>query len=242
MTLIKKVSTSSRNGDISALLTLIVEAFAKKDWSSDAYLSSEITTIVQHDTSLTVALKRLQQFSQMSEKDHVRDMAIRSLFKLVEGYTYLPIEEQKEAALVVYNVLDHYGLSIQNEDHSEESAELKSLLNDLNKADIVAAIAKLQGVADLVAALTVAQNDFLKVALEKAESDGAKKDLATASKIKRAAIKKLNDNLVGYLNTMAKTQPDSYKVIAQTIAELITNNNEKVRRRRTSNEADAEVI
>jgi hypothetical protein len=80
------------------------------------------------------------------------------------------------------------------------------------------------------------------VALQQAEGEGAKQDLATASKIKKAAIKELNDNLVGYMNTMAKAKPDTYKATAQTISELIDGNNEKVKRRRTESEADAEVI
>ncbi|WP_321281389.1 DUF6261 family protein [Marinifilum fragile] len=244
MTLIKKVSTSSRNGDVSALLTLIVAAFAKNDWTADTYLSSVIKTIGEYDTSLTEALKRLQVFSQMADKDHARDMVIRSLFKLVEGYTHIPIAEVQEAAVVVYDVLDQYGLGIQFDDQAKESAEINSLLNDLAKPDIAAANAKLQGVADLVAALTAAQKDFETVALQQAEGEGAKQDLATASKLKKAALKELNDNMVGYMNTMTKVKPDTYKATAQTISELIDSNNEKVKRRRTESEAeaDAEVI
>jgi hypothetical protein len=242
MTLIKKVSTSSRNGDISALLTLIVAAFAKNDWTADTYLSSVLSTANKYDSTLTEALKRLQVFSQMADKDHERDKAILSLFKLVEGYTHIPVAEVKEAALVVYNVLNHYGLNIRNDDYAGESAKIRSVLNDLGKADIAAAIAKLQGVADLVTSLTTAQKDFETVALEQAEGEGAKKELDSASKIKRAAIKEVNDNLVGYMNTMAKVQPDTYEATAITLAELIENNNETVKRRRTESEADAEVI
>jgi|GEM_PF-1663542 len=244
MKLIKKVSTSSRNGDVSALLTLIVGAFAKNDWTADTYLSTVLATVSEYDTSLTEALKRLQVFSQMAEKDRARDMTIRSLFKLVEGYTHIPVAEVKEAAVVVYNVLNHYGLNIRNDDYAGESAEIRSVLNDLGKTDIAAAITKLQGVADLVAVLTTTQKDFETVALQQAEGEGAKQDLATASKIKKAAIKELNDNLVGYMNTMAKAKPDTYKATAQTISELIDSNNEKVKRRRTESEteADAEVI
>ncbi|WP_282014331.1 DUF6261 family protein [Marinifilum flexuosum] len=241
MKLIKKVSTSSRNGDVSALLTLIVGAFAKNDWTADTYLSTVLATVSEYDTSLTESLKRLQVFSQMAEKDHERDIAILSLFKLVEGYTHIPVAEVKEAAVVVYNVLNHYGLNIRNDDYAGESAEIRSVLNDLGKTDIAAAITKLQGVSDLVTVLTTTQKDFETVALQQAEGEGAKQDLASASKIKKAAIKELNDNLVGYMNTMAKAKPDTYKATAQTISELIDSNNEKVKRRRTESEAEADA-
>lgn len=45
MTSIKKIPPSSRNGDISALLTLIIKAFAKNDWSTDLYLTPIIEKI-----------------------------------------------------------------------------------------------------------------------------------------------------------------------------------------------------
>ena len=155
----------------------------------------------------------------------------------------MPVVEVKEAALVVNSILNHYGLNIRNDDHAGESAEIRSVLNDLSKAEIVTAIDKLQGVADIVTSLTNAQNDFEAVALQQAEGEVAKKELATASKLKKAAIKEINDNMVGYMNTMAKVKPDTYAATAQTIAELIENNNELVKRRRTASdkEADAEA-
>lgn len=242
MTLIKRIAINSRNGDISALLTLILGAFEKNDWSSDTYLTPVIETVKEFNTSLIEALNRLRVYSQMAEKDHVRDMAIRSLFKLVEGYTYIPVAEVNEAALVIENVLVQYGMDIQNEDYAEESADVESLLNDLNKTDVAAAIAKLQGVTEIISALSTAQKDFETVALQQAEGERVKKDLASASSLKKEAVKEINSNLVGYLNTMAKVNPDTYKATAQTIAELIDNNNETVKRRRNASEADAEVI
>ncbi|PXX95747.1 hypothetical protein DF185_21890 [Marinifilum breve] len=241
MTLIKKISTNSRNGDVSTLLTLILGAFAKSDWSLDVYLSELINTIRGYCTSLTEALNRLKVYSQMAEKDNIRDMAIKSLFKLVEGYTHIPIAEINEAAKVVENVLEQYGMDIRNDDYAAETAEVNSLLNDLSKPEVAAAIAKLQGVAEIVAALTAAEKDFEAIALQQAEGEGAKKDLATASRLKKAALKEINDNLVGYMNTMAKVKPDTYQTTTQTIAELIENNNELVKRRRTKSDEEVEA-
>lgn len=241
MALIKKISTSSRNGDISTLLSLILKAFAKNDWSKDVYLTPIIEKISANNTALIEALKRLKVYSQMAEKDLVRDMAIRALFKLVEGYVHIPIAEMKEAALLVNNILEQYGLSIQNEDYAEESADIESLLNDLSKADIVIAIAKLQGVAETITALDTAQKDFENLALQQAEGESTKKDLASASSLKKESIVELNTNLVGYMNTMAKVNPATYEATAKTIAELVDNNNELVKRRRKTNEPDSEL-
>ncbi|MRT94148.1 DUF6261 family protein [Ancylomarina sp. 16SWW S1-10-2] len=242
MVLIKKITPSSRNGDISALLTLILKAFAKNDWSADLYLTPLINSANATNTLMIEALKRLKAYSQMAEKDHDRDMAIRALFKLIEGYTYIPIVDMQNAAVLVENVLAQYGLSIQNEDYAEESANVESLLNDLIKPNVVAAAALLQGVPETITILTTAQQDFENLALQQAEDEGVKNDLASASKLKKEAIVEINTSLVGYLNTMAKVNPATYADIAHTIAELIDTNNELVKRRRTTNEPDTEVV
>ena len=242
MALIKKIKTTSRNGDISALLTLILKAFVKNDWSSDIYLTPIIAKISAVNTSLITALRRLKVYSQLAEKDDVRDMAIKALFKLVEGYVYIPVAEMKEAALVVNNVLEQYGMSIQNEDYTAESANIESLLNDLAKPDVVAAIANLQGVAETIAILDADQQDFENLALQQAESESVKKDLASASKLKTEAVAEINDKLMGYMNTMAKVNPDTYEATAKIIAELIDKNNELVKRRYKTNDADTDVV
>ncbi|RXQ94377.1 hypothetical protein EO244_08830 [Ancylomarina salipaludis] len=242
MVSIKRIMTSSRNGDISALLTLILKAFAKNDWTLDLYLTPVIGKISATNIALIEALRRLTAYSQMAEKDHVRDMAIRALFKLVEGYVHIPIAGMKEAALVLNRILEQYGLSIQNEDYAEESADIESLLKDLSKPNALSAIANLQGVQESIAALDAAQKDFENVALQQAEGESLKKDLASASMLKKVAITEINTNLVGYLNTMAKVNPATYEATTKTIAELIDRNNEMVKRRHKTKEVDSEVI
>ncbi|WP_372645538.1 DUF6261 family protein [Ancylomarina sp.] len=241
MVLIKKISTSSRNGDTCALLTLILKVLAEDDWSADTYLMPVIERLGTMDTAFVEAIKRLRIYSQMAEKNKVRNTAVKALFKLVEGYTHIPIAEMKEAALVVNNILKHYGLSIQHGDYAEESADIASLLNDLAKTDIVAAIAKLQGVSEIIAALSAAQKDFSDVALKQAELKSEKKDLASASQLKKESIVEINANLVGYMNTMAKVKPASYEATAKTIAELIDRNNELVKRRSKTGELETEL-
>jgi hypothetical protein len=241
MAMIKKISTSSRNGDTSALFTLMLTTFAKSDWSADLYLTPVLISTKARSTTLTLAIRRLKAYSQMAEKDEVRDTQVRDLFKLVEGYTHISIAELKEAALLVYSILVQYGLGIIHEDYAEESADIDSLLIDLSQADILIAIAKLQGVAETIAALNVAQKGFENLAVQQAEGDSVKKDLASASKLKKEIIAEFNGNLMGYMNTMAMVKPEIYEATTKTIAELIDNNNELVKRRRKTNEPDTEL-
>ena len=105
MAMIKKISTSSRNGDTNTLFKLILTSFAKNDWSADPYLTPTLISTQARSTALSLADNRLKAYSQMAEKDEERDMQVRDLFKLVEGYTHIPIAEIKEAALLIYSIM-----------------------------------------------------------------------------------------------------------------------------------------
>ena len=241
MASIKKISSISRNGETSTLVDLILKAFDNNDWSADTYLTPIILRTRPNNTQLVEALKRLKAYSQMAEKDDERDEAIRPLFKLVEGYIYMPIDEIQEAATFVNTILKNYSLSLVKEDYAEESADIKSLLNDLSKPDALLAIAKLQGVAQTITTIDTAQKGFDTLAFQQAEDESVKKDLASASQLKKGLIVDINDNLVGYMNTMAKVKPAVYEATAKTIAELIDKNNDWVKRRRKTNEPDTEL-
>ncbi|WP_461641386.1 hypothetical protein [Labilibaculum euxinus] len=69
-----------------------------------------------------------------------------------------------------------------------------------------------------------------------------KKDLASPSKLKKESITEINDNLVSYMNTMAKVDPTTYEATAKTMAELIDKNNELVKRRKKTKVADGELV
>ena len=87
----------------------------------------------------------------------------------------------------------------------------------------------------------MAQKDFADVAIKQAELKSEKKDLASASQLKKESIVEINTNLVGYMNTMAKVKPATYEAIAKTIAELIDRNNELVKRRSKTDEVETEL-
>jgi hypothetical protein len=242
MATIKKISASSRNGETNTLFALMLTAFAKSDWTADLYLSPALISTQARSTTLNLAVRRLKAYSQMAEIDEVRDTQFRDLFKLVEGYTHIPIAEIKEAALLVYSIMVQYGLGIINEDYAQESSDVDSLLTDLSQADILIAIAKLQGVAESIATLNGTQQQFKNLAVQQAEGESVKKDLVSASKLKKEMIADFNGNLMAYMNVMAMVKPEMYEATAKTIAELVDNNNELVKRRRKTGEPDTELV
>ena len=55
--------------------------------------------------------------------------------------------------------------------------------------------------------------------------------LATASNIKKEGLSYINDNLVGYMNTMASIDRDTYEATANTLTDSINKSSEVVKRR-----------
>ena len=78
--------------------------------------------------------------------------------------------------------------------------------------------------------------------MQQAESESVKNDLASASQLKKESIVDINNNLVGYINTMAKVNPDTYEATTKTIAELIDKNNDLIKPRRKTNEPNTELV
>lgn len=236
-----KVNSAARNADINNLATRMLKEFEKNDWSGDSYLSPILTELTTLNTDFTLALNRLTIYSQLAEQDEVRDEALRALFHLVSGYAYIPIDEIKDAAILVNRVLSQYGLSIQDEAYAAQSAKLDSLLVDLARPEITPAIEKLQGVADLIANLTAAQEEFERIALAQTEADAAKEQVSSASTLKKSVIVLINDELIDYMSVMGKVNPDTYASTAATIGQLIDQTNELTKRRSKKGEDEPVV-
>lgn len=49
------------------------------------------------------------------------------------------------------------------------------------------------------------------------------------------SVSYINDNLVGYMNTMSKVNPDTYEATTITLGTLIDKNNEVTKRRNNTN-------
>lgn len=238
MTSFNKLNHGSRNGEVNATVTLINNRLAENDWTADVYLAALIIQLISTNANMVEALNRLRVYSKLEEADLKRDEWVKSLFSLVTGYTYIPIEAVKDAADVVFNILNQYGISIIHESHNEESADIDSLLNDLGKADIAAACAQMQGVPEVIASLTQAEADFEALALEQVETEVAKEDISSASSIKTDLLVLVNSTLLPYLETMSKVNPTEYLSTAEAVAKLIDQNNEVVKRRSSKSTSD----
>jgi hypothetical protein len=237
--MIQKLMTISRTTEVNATSERIVGAYKKTGLSSDAHLSGMMTGLEDDQALFTDAIKRMKAESELEAQDELRDGEIRSLYYLVLGLLHHPDEAIKTAAGKVFTVLEHYGLAVADESYASESSLVGSMLADLAKPGLQEPIAALSGCAGCIAKLQTAENNFDATRIAFEEEKGWEGTLENATVIKRRVVNLINQKLVVYLLAMEQVTPETYGSLARTVAEIIADNNEVVKRRRKKTEATA---
>jgi hypothetical protein len=158
---------------------------------------------------------------------------------LVQGFSHHPTQNIKEAAQLLMNLFDNYGLAMVGESYSTESSLVSSLLLDLAKPKFQEAIALLSGCAELIAELQLAQTDFeqARITYEAEKAQEGMVDNATI--VKKEVLAILNDKIVVYLRAMGQVNPATFGVFTSICAQIIDDNNEQVKKRKKKPEPEA---
>ncbi len=229
--------TNSRTTEVDAVSLRTIGAYKNTSLSSDAHLASIFTGLETESARLTAAIKRSKAESELEVKDEVRDDKVRAIHYLLMGLLHHPDPAIQNAAEEVENVFDNYGLSILGESYATESSLATSLLGDFSKPKLQVAIAALSGCTEIVAALQAAQTDFEATRIVYEEEKAKEGTLENATIIKKEVANIINDNLVVYLRAMLQVDEPTYGDFARTIAMIIADNNEVVKKRRKKPEA-----
>jgi hypothetical protein len=230
--MIEKLIAKSRTTEVDAASIRIIGAYKKHDLSSDAHLTGIFTALETESARLTAAVKRAKTESVLEEKDEVRDNKMRAIHYLLMGLLHHPDATIKTSAEKVEDVFDNYGLSILSESYASESSLIVSLLGDLAKQNLQASIAALSGCAELIAELQTAQTDFEQTRIAFDEEKAKEGTLENATAIKKEVLLIINDKLVVYLRAMIQVDEATYGDFARTVAQIIADNNEMVKKRR----------
>jgi len=163
------------------------------------------------------------------------------LYYLLNGFLYHPTKKIKEAAQLLMNLFNNYGLSVVGESYATESSLIGSLLLDLAKPEYADAIATLSGCTELIAGLQAAQTDFEQARIAY-ETEKAKEGMVeNASLVKKEVVDILNNKIVVYLRAMEQVDPAKFGVFTNTCAQIIADNNEQVKKRKGKPEPEAVV-
>jgi len=221
----------SRVTEVSATTTRLVGAYKNTSLDSDVHLTSIMTPIEALLNRMNVSINRTKTQSILDDKDGVRDDKVRALGYLVTGYTYHPNAQIKSAALQIENIFNKYGLAIVGDSYATESALIVSLLGDLADPDLQEAIARLSGLDTVIAELQTAQTEFETARIAYEEERAQEGGQENASDLKDEILELINKQLVVYLNAMQQLAPETYDAFARTVATIIDDNNEAVKRR-----------
>ena len=228
--MIDKLIAKSRVTEVNDVATRSLGAF-NQSGITDPYLSTTFTSLDAANLKLSEVIKRTKAESDLEEKDEVRDDKVRGLYYLLNGFLYHPTKKIKEAAQSLMEVFNKYGLAVIGESYASESSLLGSLLLDLAKPEYADAIATLSGCADLIGQLQGAQTDFEQARIAY-ETEKAKEGmLQNATEIKKNVVYLLNEKIVVYLQAMEQVNAETYGVLAATVAQIIAENNEVVKKR-----------
>ena len=236
--MIEKLMTNSRVTEVNNVATRMSGAF-QTSGLTDAILTAHFTILDTANLELSKAIRRSKAESNLEDKDEVRDGGTRSLYYLIKGFTHHPSAAIRESAVLLLNTFNNYGISLTEESYTTESSLISSMLIEFQKPEYALHITNLSGCAELIQALTTAQNDFEQARIayesEKAQ-DGM---VANATEIKKQVVEIVNNKIVVYLIAMQGLISGAFDVFAATCATIIAENNEQVRRRQQKPEPAA---
>ena len=226
-----KVKSTIRITEVDGLSDSIIRIFgADTKAQEDDFLKSQIAELTTLSDAITAAILQDKAVSNLDEADSKRDEAIKNLGALLSGYAVFPLEEKKAAALGLKAVYDKYAKSgILSASYVSENSMIESLLKDLSSAEAMASIEKLDGIAEMVAAIRAAQDDFTAANDAFVKAEGSKG--ASASSYKKPILSVINDKIVPYLNTMSIVGNTAVADFAKGVETEITRVNETVAKR-----------
>jgi hypothetical protein len=226
-----KLIAKSRNTEVADASMRTIVAFGQTTLQTDTRLVAIFDTLGSKVEWLMASLRRAKAESELEPKDEKRDDDTRNLSYLITGYLHHPDPVIKAAAVKLENLFDNYGLKITEENYASESALITSLLMDLGNETYQEAIAALSGCAALIQALQNSQEDFEETRVTWEREKAKEGALENATELKKEVVAIVNEKLVVYLRAMQMADPEMYGEFANTIAVIIAENNETVKRR-----------
>ena len=146
---------------------------------------------------------------EVAMADKERDLAFSNMKAFLNGYRKLTSVANYQDAEALYAVFRTFGLDIDTMSYSTETAQLKKLIEELEKPDNKQRITNL-ALSTAFTELKTKQTDFEVIFAEQAEANGELRQIASASSIR----KELEQVLRAYFNliTAMKDVPDWTKL------------------------------
>lgn len=229
---LNKLILSCRTTEMNGAADRITMKYDEEDWSSEIHLSDYFNSLKTENSKLQTAINRSKAQSELEEKDEIRDENVRGINHMISAFLKFTDPVIKTAAVNVDKVFEKYGVEITQDSYVTESSLINSMLQDFSTTEMQTEIAKLPGLVVIIAELTTAQNNFesARVAYESAMAN--EENQQNATKLKKEVGIIINENIVPYLNVMAKIDLAKYEALALAIGKIIDDTNEQIKKRR----------
>jgi hypothetical protein len=238
--MISLLSAKSRNTEVDGTVTHALNGYNLTSLNTNPDMELIMNSIKNKSVLMGAAIGRLKEKSDQKTNDEVRDTDVDGLYYFLLGASHSPKTKVKEAATYLLELFEQYGQKMKDESYTRESSMINSLLNDYKSERALAAIADVPQCADYIAALQTSQSIFEGSRLDFETARGQEGTLENASAIKGQLIELVNKQLVPYVNVMVQLHSATYESFARTLAEIISANNEVVKKRRNKNDKPEE--
>ena len=190
-----KLKTAIRNAEVDGLSDSIIRNFKTDEKAqSDAFLKSTLEELETLSAQITTAILQDKTLSTLDSADSARDEAIKTLGTVLAAYAVFPIASKKELSAPLKAIYDKYAKAgIRNANYTSESSMIESMLRDFAAETVAENIKALEGVAEAIASIRTAQDEYMKANSNKGVS---------ASSFNKPIVSLVNDKLVPYLNAM----------------------------------------
>lgn len=232
--MIAKLIYQSRTTEVESVASRIFIGYQSSDLNNDPNMVKIFSPLKATSVLLSGAINRLKEKSEQKGNDDKRDEKIDAIYYLLMSFSHHPNRSIKEAALSLLNTFNHYGLEIKDGSYSSESSLINSLLRDYAQPKAQEQIALVPQCTGYFEALRAAQITFenTRLSFEKARAEEG--TMENASALKEEVLENMNKMLVPYLNVMVQLNKDTYGTFARTVAQIIADNNEVVKKRRNN--------
>ena len=226
-----KLKTAIRNAEVDGLSDSIIRNY-KTDAKAqaDPFLKPTLEELETLSAKITTAILQDKTLSTLDSADSARDEAVKTLGTVLAAYAVFPIASKKELSAPLKAIYDKYAKAgITSANYTSESSMIESMLQDFAADSVADNIKGLEGVAEAIASIRTAQDEFTKANDEYVKASSNKG--VPASSFNKPIVSLINDKLVPYLNAMAIAGNANCLDFAKSVEAEINRANEAISKR-----------
>lgn len=220
--------------EVNSIASNILFNLAKKDWSTNNFLTGIITRVESRNIDLSGSIGEVRSNRNteiLAEADRIFDQDMTCLKYFIEANKYQRIETTAKNAETIWKIIDAHDPNLHRLGYEKQIVLADSLLIDFDKENVKPVLATLAGVPETVGNLKLSLANLKALYRESKEYDAANANLIAPSIQKNHISDIINKELIPYLDVMSKVEPDVYKESYMVILEYIESINTKVKAR-----------